>query len=419
MFEYIGGQMKFIHISDIHFGKTYKNKDIEISKLLINEQRNAFKKMVQIAISNDVEAVLIAGDMFHTTKVSFADEQFVHGEFKKLEEAEVQVFYCSGNHDFTNAESSVRKLRFLENIHTFFDESYSAIVIEGRYRVVGCGHDNKHEMRDLISDFPQYNDGIPTIGLGHSMINSALSDGSEGAYMASSVEAIQKSGYDYWALGHIHKAGKVHESIECYYSGSLSGLSSKEAGDKGGFIIDFTNNKLQSVKFLELSNVLWKNIEVNCALLKPTVQSVRDLYEVMLERVREVTKDIEEHKRIFITMTLEGRTHLARNLMGVEIGTQLETQLVEDTQIEYAKVKVLTRQNIDIERMVKEEGLLKELTLNIKNEDRLSDLINLLLEENLFQVAGMDDKREYIREMLLDNYEKIVGYILGDDYDNQ
>jgi len=409
--------MKFFHISDIHFGKTYKNRLVENSKILIKAQRRAFEKMVRIAIAYQVEGVLIAGDLFHTNEVSIHDERFIINAFSELNDAGIKVFYCSGNHDYTDSDSKVRQIKYPQNVHTFFNDVAQVFEDDKGYRVVSCGHNNKHEMRDLISSFPCFSDGVVTIGLGHSMVSSSsLTDGSEGDYMATSVEALKATSYDYWALGHIHKAGQIDPFLPCYYSGSLSGISSKEIGPKGGYLVEFVDGRVQDVEFVQCSEVTWIRAEIE---VDRSIREIDKLYDQLLKTIKKETRGINANQSIFIIVTMKGTSCLAVALENEKLRSEIESHLSEESGCLSVELRHAMKQVVDKEKIFQDEGLVKEIAQNFKDKEKRDLLLEVLMEETLFDIENTKDKRDYIENILEENYERIVSYLLGEDHGNK
>ena len=92
--------MKLIHCADLHL-------DSKLSRYFTPEkarERNVellhtFQRMVRYAVEHEVQAILIAGDLFDTGKVSATTKQVILSEI--YEKSEIDFYYIRGNHDRT------------------------------------------------------------------------------------------------------------------------------------------------------------------------------------------------------------------------------------------------------------------------------------------------------------------------------
>jgi exonuclease SbcD len=85
--------MKFLHTSDWHTGKTLKGRD------RLDEQRAVLAEIVQVAEENQVDAVLIAGDIYESWAPSAPAQQLVVQTLLRMRQAGAEVIVIAGNHD--------------------------------------------------------------------------------------------------------------------------------------------------------------------------------------------------------------------------------------------------------------------------------------------------------------------------------
>nr|MDK7246324.1 DNA repair exonuclease [Staphylococcus lugdunensis] len=94
--------IKFIHCADLHLDSPFKSKSHLSSKIFEDVQKSAyesFKKIVDIALKEEVDFVLIAGDLFDSNNRTLKAEVFLREQFKRLEREQIFVYICHGNHD--------------------------------------------------------------------------------------------------------------------------------------------------------------------------------------------------------------------------------------------------------------------------------------------------------------------------------
>ena len=85
--------MKLIHTSDWHVGKTLKGRD------RLDEQRAVLAEIAQMAEENQVDAVLVAGDVYESWAPSAQAQQLVIQTLLRLRQAGAEVIVIAGNHD--------------------------------------------------------------------------------------------------------------------------------------------------------------------------------------------------------------------------------------------------------------------------------------------------------------------------------
>ena len=96
--------MRFLHTSDWHVGKTLKGHD------RLPEQREVLAEIVRIARDRQVDAVLVAGDLYETATPGAEAQQLVVGTLLALRESGAQVIAIAGNHDHAPTLDAYRPL---------------------------------------------------------------------------------------------------------------------------------------------------------------------------------------------------------------------------------------------------------------------------------------------------------------------
>lgn len=94
--------VKFIHCSDLHLDSPFKSKSHISPKIFEDVQKSAyesFKNIVDIALQQDVDFVIIAGDLFDSENRTLRAEIFLKQQFERLQNEQIFVYVCHGNHD--------------------------------------------------------------------------------------------------------------------------------------------------------------------------------------------------------------------------------------------------------------------------------------------------------------------------------
>lgn len=259
--------MRFLHIADVHLDTAFAGRSDDTRNRLRQASRDALAKCVETAVAERVDAVLIAGDLFDRTHLSFATERFLLAQLGALADAGIQVVYATGNHD---PGDSVRAggLDWPANVTVIDGEAPAAVTITGRDGdtagyVTGVGHATGRVTTDLsrllhpVPDTP-----LPQVALLHTLVTSVAGKGAHRPYAPSGLEHLRGAGFHYWALGHVHQRQELSADPPVHYCGNLQGRDPRETGPKGGLLVDLTDPGHPVIEFREFSRVRWEHLAV-------------------------------------------------------------------------------------------------------------------------------------------------------------
>ncbi len=211
---------KILHTADLHLGSTFYALDDERAKCRKKELLNVFDYIIDTAKSEDVEYLLIAGDLFDNAEC-VKEAEYANARFGDIRGTE--IFIAAGNHD--PKTRIYDKIAWSENVHIFGGElecvEFSDCVIWGA---------------SFLKDYQRIPLLTETENGGKTNILVMHGDFSDGAYNLLDRELLKN--FDYSALGHIHSYSGIQKiGSGCYaYSGSPAGHGFDEEG-KNGFII--------------------------------------------------------------------------------------------------------------------------------------------------------------------------------------
>lgn len=244
--------MKFVHLGDLHIGKSLGDYN------LIKDQEYILNVIVDTAVNEKADAVLIAGDVYDKAIPSEEAVKLFDRFLCKLAESEIKVFVISGNHDSDSRLGFASALLKSNNIFisTGFDGAMHKYCVEDEFGEVNvyllpfikASQVRQHFPEDTIDN---YDDAIRIIiekaEIDYSKRNIiaahqfVIGTGGDPALSGSESPFVQNVGlvekvnadvfhdFDYVALGHIHSAQKVLRP-EIRYSGSPLKYSLSEAG---------------------------------------------------------------------------------------------------------------------------------------------------------------------------------------------
>ena len=190
---------KFLHAADIHLDSPLqKLEQYEGAPVreLRQATRRAFENLIELAIAEKVDFVLIAGDLYDGDWKDYNTGLYFISRITKLNDANIPVYIITGNHD---AASAITKtLRLPDNVKMFpTDKPCTFKLEEVGVAIHGQGFATPAVKKDLSAGYPVAVAGYFNIGMLHT-----CATGREGhePYAPCTVAALESKGYDYWAL---------------------------------------------------------------------------------------------------------------------------------------------------------------------------------------------------------------------------
>lgn len=250
--------MKFLHIGDLHLGK--KLNDVN----LLEDQIYVLNQIVEIAKDKQVDAVLIAGDIYDKSNPSSFAMSAFNDFLTSLVNLNIKVFIISGNHDSDQRISYFSNL--IKNVGVYVSEKFEGktqkIELEDDYGKLNIHLlpfvrpanvrkyypdlkiDNYQDAIKIVLQHSNINYKERNILLAHQFITGSITCDSEEMSIGGldNIDANVFEDIDYVALGHIHRAQKIlRETLR--YSGSIMKYSFSEVNHKKSACIIEMNEK--------------------------------------------------------------------------------------------------------------------------------------------------------------------------------
>jgi DNA repair exonuclease SbcCD nuclease subunit len=254
----------FLHAADIHLDsplrglERYENAPIERIR---GATRTSLARLVDLAMENRVDFVLISGDLYDGTWPDYNTGLFLTGQLGRLRDAKIPVFLIAGNHDAAN--KMTRTLSLPENVHFLrADSSETRRLDDLGVAIHGQSFARAAVLENLAEAYPLPARGWLNIGLLHTGLNGA--DGHE-PYAPCTIEDLRAKGYDYWALGHIHTRHTPCTDPLVVFPGNTQGRHIRETGEKGCLIVSLEPNGASKVAFHRLDSVRWDRLRIDAS----------------------------------------------------------------------------------------------------------------------------------------------------------
>ena len=361
--------MRFIHAADIHLDSPLAGlaayPDAPAAQLR-NATREAFCTLVDRAIEEQIDFMIIAGDLYdgdwrdHNTGIFFCREM------GRLKRAAIPVFLLFGNHD---AESEMtRKLELPDNVHCFSSNKPQSITLDA-LRVVLHGQSFKHKETtdNLAAVYPPAVAGYYNIGVLHTALEGHIAHPS---YAPCSREELHARGYQYWALGHVHDFAQWEGASLIVFPGNLQGRNIRETGRRGAVLVAVDDRGRTTVERIFVDVLRWELVRIDaadCANLPDVVRLIGRALETLL--------DSDSHVPRAVRVIIQGRSAAHGELFGLE--RQLRNEVL-------ARIASIDNARLWLEKVKLETQALLDSTTSGEPFDAFGDLQEILRE------AGQD-----------------------------
>lgn len=359
--------MKFIHMADMHFDAPFTNlSDKEnFGSIRRMDQRAVFKKIIDYIKNNNINYLFISGDLYEHQHIRNTTINYINNLFKEI--PNTKVFISPGNHDPYLNNSIYANFNWNNNVIIFNSniKKYSYEDVD----IYGYGFTDFYCENSIINNLEIENKNKINILVMHANLDQI----SDKKYNEVKTKALEKLGFDYIALGHIHKKNFDNNIIEnIIYPGSTVALGFDEQG-KHGIVEGEINNKELKLKFIPLDekefNVI--NLDVTEIISK----------EELIEKIN----NLELIENNYYEIIFVGRRNFEINKY------EINKFIIKNNII---KLKDNTKINIDINKLINENTLkglfVKELSEKINNET--NEESKKMLEEALEIGLGVFDK---------------------------
>lgn len=366
---------KFLHASDVHLDAPlvglarYPGAPAEDIR---RSTRRAFTNLVDLALTEEVAFVVVAGDLFDGAGRDYHTALFVSSEASRLRNAGIPLLIVSGNHDA--ASVLTKQLRLPENVTVFPTGKPKTMVIENVPVVVhGQGFGRREMFDNLVRDYPAPHSGLLNVGLLHTSVDGR--SGHEG-YAPCTLAELQAKGYDYFALGHVHAREVLCSGPWIVFSGCTQGRHIRETGAKGATLVTVEGDEIASVDHHDLDVLRWTQLEISA-----TSADEDELLNRVRDAVETAVADCDS-RLLAVRLVMTGQTTLHRTLVAERERMINEFRVaVGDAAFGQAwleRVKFETATEVDVARLMARDdavgGLMRALRALPGNPTALQEL---------------------------------------------
>lgn len=238
--------MRFIHIADVHLGAV-PDLGCPWSASRGKEIWTTFQKVIELVKKEKIELFLIAGDLFHRQPL-VREVREINYLFSTIPDTE--VVWMAGNHDYLKADSAYKKIEWSPNVHGFFSRQSEELYLP---RLGTWVYGFSYESREIREN--PYRSLRPN---GKKGCHILLAHGGDEKHIPFKAEDL--AGFDYAALGHIHKP-EILVSNQAAYAGALEPLDRTDIGQHGLIYGQIENGRAR-IRFVPVACRSYLNLEL-------------------------------------------------------------------------------------------------------------------------------------------------------------
>jgi len=378
---------RFIHCSDLHIDSPFKglsSVEPKLAETLRKSTYKAFQNIVELALQEEVDAVMIAGDIYDGSDKSLEAQLKFRSGLQKLSDSGIDTFIVNGNHDPLDGWSA--SLDWPERVHLYSGNRTECFPVtkngEVKAHIYGISYPTRDVRENLALKFIRSNQGF-AVGLLHCNVGHQAGHDN---YAPCSIEDLVASKMDYWALGHIHRFQVLRESEPAIvYSGNSQARHMRETGEKGCCLVTLNQSAPPVIKFIATDVVRFVQGELD---LSGTISLEEVIHAACLKC--EYFADQVKGREVYLNLLLKGRTQvhaeLQRGAVLEDLQDEIRTYLKGRTPLIWINLKLDTLGMYDIDSLRQGKDFIADLIDLFEGEEKaesypeLKELINPMFE---------------------------------------
>ena len=354
--------MNFVHMADMHFDTPFTNLSLKnnFGKKRRLDQREIFKKIIKYIQENKIEYLFISGDLYENEYIQKTTIEYINELFKEI--PQTKIFITPGNHDPYLKNSMYNNFEWSKNVKIFTSKIEKIETPEAD--IYGVGFDDFYSTGLNAENIKIENKNKINILITHGSLNA--SDKMQLQYNPMNKNKLKELGFDYIALGHIHKPDyNTEPNQRIVYPGSTISMGFDELGEHG-FITGNLNKQKLELSFIPADNKEFKELEFD-------VSNIND-FEKLIEEINNLKLD--ENK--FYKIILIGKRNFEIDILELNKFILIENII---------KIKNKTILNYNLEELANDTTLkgifVQELLEEMKKQNYSQEEIDKILEIGL------------------------------------
>lgn len=347
--------MKLLAAADIHLGRRPSRLPSLVTDRIPARELGpsaAWESLVDLAIREEVDALLLAGDVVNADRDFFEAHTQLQRGVRRLSEAGVRVIAVAGNHDTHVLPSLAKEV-----------PEFELVGLGGTWQSVRLSSGDESVSvwgwsfpQAVVRTSPLTEPGLePGAGVNIGLLHCDL-DQQGSRYAPVSSRELRDAGMDAWLLGHIHVPAELSGDQAIGYLGSLTGLDPGEYGARGAWMISVRGGRIESFDRRAFAPLRWVREEIELG----GSETPEDARSLVLERLRTLDDGIRDEphppRAVGVRLSLVGRSSSRGAIAALFDGEEMGELSVGDGSVHYfiETVRVETLPPVDLEELARE-----------------------------------------------------------------
>lgn len=254
---------RFVHTADLHLDSPLRSlamRNVDLADLIGDATRQALIAIVDLCIDEQVDALIIAGDLYDGDQTSMKTARFLAGQMQRLHEAGIGTYIIRGNHD---ALSRITQELILPPTVTVFGGRAHAVDLNGgdlALSIHGLSFAKPHAPESLLEKYRRPAPDTINIGIMHTSLAGAPG---HDQYAPCNASNLHDWGFDYWALGHVHVRAQHAGDRMVIMPGMPQGRDINEAGEKTVTLVTVNDDRSFTIEERATSIAQFERIPID------------------------------------------------------------------------------------------------------------------------------------------------------------
>ena len=400
---------RFLHAADIHVDSPLRGlagQEGNAAERVRTATREALDQLVDLAIKEEVDFLVIAGDLYDGDWRDYNTGLFFVRQMGRLREAHIPVYLIHGNHDA--ASRITRHLELPGNVYVFGARKPDTFRLEElNVALHGQSFQQSAVQDNLALGYPAPVSGAFNIGVLHTGLGG-IDDHDN--YAPCSRDDLVNKGYDYWALGHIHRAQVLCKRPYIVFSGNLQGRHVRETGAKGAYLVTVEDSESIKLEFVPCDVVRWAKLSVS---LRDT-KSIGDVTDRVRSALQSTVDREADGRLLACRIVFEGRTDVYEQLVASEDEVLAEARAcalgLGDEVAWIEKIVNATKSVVDPQTLAQREDAIGELLRMLGDAESDDDLLVQIAAD----IGALVRQLPY--ELRRDNEDEVLKAAMEGDY---
>lgn len=335
------------------------------------------EQLVSRAVEERADFLIIAGDLYDGDWRDYKTGLFFVGQMGRLHSADIPVYLLYGNHD---AESQItRRLSLPDNVRVFGYAKPESFMVDGLNATLHGQSYRQREIADnLVTAYPAPAAGIFNIGVLHTGLGGL---GGHKNYAPCTLADLVNKGYDYWALGHVHRVQVLNERPHVVFPGNLQGRHVRETGPKGACLVTVEDGEVADFRALSCDVVRWADVPVDLA----QADSAAEAHDHIRNAIGKAVAEQADGRLLACRVYLQGRTDIHAQLLTTSSHLLAEVRAnalgLGDEATWVEKVVVATEPEVDPQTVLEREDAVGKLLRMLPEACDDSNLLQQLQDD--------------------------------------